>query len=440
MSFTTCGHMKWFALALVGFVILPLGFTAQAQTWLDDRQQTEGMGVRFRQFELHPGVGAEAGYDSNVFYSDSDTGAVSSPVFRVSPHLFVSTLGSERNDEESTARASLRGGVFGSYYYFLDAPTRNDVSLGASVLGEVKPSSGFQLTLQDVYSREIRPFTEPGAVNNNYGHHNNRLSITGQASTPGDMFQASLGYELLLDLFESSSFQYLNSATHGFRGGLTWNFLPQTALLYRVDADLMTYTNQSSTPLVLLSDNQRISSWLGLSGALTSKMSAAVFVGYAAGFYGTLEDFDSVVARATVNMQMSPNRTLSFGFDRNFSSSYSGGFSSANRAFVDLSSLVGGVLMLRANLSAGYYSFGALLDPSGTPLGITGSSTRNDVRVLAQLGSEYRFSDWLAATATVRYSGDFTSFEYIRETPTGTLPDPAGFSKFEGWLGLRVFY
>ena len=43
------------------------GAEAAAQAWLEDRAYAEGMGIKAGEWELHPGVAGEFGYDSNFF-------------------------------------------------------------------------------------------------------------------------------------------------------------------------------------------------------------------------------------------------------------------------------------------------------------------------------------------------------------------------------------
>src|SRR5690242_19842930 len=42
--------------------------------WLRDRQYTEGIGIRTGDFELHPGVAGEIGYDSNWLLRSNRSG------------------------------------------------------------------------------------------------------------------------------------------------------------------------------------------------------------------------------------------------------------------------------------------------------------------------------------------------------------------------------
>src|SRR5688500_18894632 len=41
--------------------------TASAQGWMKERRFSEDPGIRTGDFELHPGIGGEIGYDSNWF-------------------------------------------------------------------------------------------------------------------------------------------------------------------------------------------------------------------------------------------------------------------------------------------------------------------------------------------------------------------------------------
>src|SRR5437762_411187 len=92
------GQYGWL-LFLVPLLATVAPSRAWAQQWLADRRNAQGAGVRVGDFELHSGIGAEIGYDSNVFNSDGTTGATpitGAAILRVTPHLFFSTLSGER--------------------------------------------------------------------------------------------------------------------------------------------------------------------------------------------------------------------------------------------------------------------------------------------------------------------------------------------------------
>src|SRR5262245_61606435 len=94
---------------------------AQDQPWLKDRKYTEGIGFRVGDFELHPGVAAEFGYDSNYLHRASVEQPVGSLRLRITPSLSFSTLGKERREQapsETPPSVEFRGGISASYNEF----------------------------------------------------------------------------------------------------------------------------------------------------------------------------------------------------------------------------------------------------------------------------------------------------------------------------------
>ncbi len=76
---------------------------AHAQGWLADRKYNEGIGIRAGDFEIHPGVGGEAGFDSNWFQRTYNPGFVNSTptaagIFRLTASLDLATLGPQRKE------------------------------------------------------------------------------------------------------------------------------------------------------------------------------------------------------------------------------------------------------------------------------------------------------------------------------------------------------
>src|SRR6185295_10781442 len=99
--------------------LLPAISNAQDQPWLRDRRYTEGIGYRVGDFELHPGVAAEFGYDSN--YLRRDTLPVGSLRLRITPSLSLATLGKERREQAPAATppsVEFRAGVSLTYNEF----------------------------------------------------------------------------------------------------------------------------------------------------------------------------------------------------------------------------------------------------------------------------------------------------------------------------------
>src|SRR3954465_2548154 len=85
--------------AVIAITAIPAVAEAQDQPWLRDRRYTEGIGYRVGDFELHPGVSAEFGYDSNYLHRAPEENPIGSLRLRITPSLSLSTLGKERRDQ-----------------------------------------------------------------------------------------------------------------------------------------------------------------------------------------------------------------------------------------------------------------------------------------------------------------------------------------------------
>lgn len=438
------------ALAAPLFVCM-LANSASAQGWMADRARREGPGLRVGNLELHPGLGAEAGYDTNVFYEDDDPEG--GFLLRLTAHLDVSTLGQTRRTEGETQEGSegssrnldFRGGVAASYYHFFVDQARNNVSLDAYLNATINPEGRFSVYLHDEFARSIRPFVDRGGFSAGrevptYARDRNTVGAEMRLQSSGGVLKGSLGYDYTLDYFEDEEFDYVNSHQHDIRLQLAWRFLPQTALLSITELTRQSYFNRDAGATSLLVDNWRVQSLVGINGGLTSTVSFTALVGYGGGFYNDprTEEFDNIVVRSQVAWK--PRQTMNFalGYQRTFTTSFLGNYAKRDRIYLDSELIFSGAFLLGLDLSVAFSETGIALAPDGTPLGNT--ARRDDTLVTATLYSEYRFTDWLALTASLGYYGDFTDYEYTFDSG-GAIPDPGGgYQKFEAWLGLRAFY
>lgn len=439
--------------------LVPATASAQSQSgWLTDRSRTEGPGFRVGDFELHPGIGAEVGWDSNLYYSEDGAAAgryVDSGILRITPHFLFSTIGEQRRSEgegrddqnRTPPVVAFRGGVSAAYYEFFAAPERRNVDINGSFRLQVLPERPFSFSVWDNFTRGIRPFTENfGTV----GLQPSQARISNQAGldlafqTDGGVVQVRAGYVFGLDVFEGEAFQYGNSFSHTMTLQESFRFLPQTALIHDTVVTVQDYFSRSAAAPSLLDDNVRIRSRLGINGAITDNITVQAMIGYAAGFFQAAivdgvpydQDYDSVVAQAELGWTIMEGMRLAIGYDRDFFTSFIGNYYSRDRGYLRYQALIGGAFLLGLDFDVGYMDFGLIR--SGTP-GMSLDSVggeRADIRIGGGLFAEYRFTDWLAVNATFRYTGQVTDYRYT----LGALIDPAQFNKMEIFGGVRVFY
>lgn len=421
---------------------------AQGPGWLEDRARAQGPGFRLGNLELHPGVGAEVGYDSNVFFEDSDgpRDPQGSVLFRISPHIFLSTLtqareqeGEARGEGNSNPMFEFKAGLSSQIYFFLADEARHNVGVNGDFDLTINPKGRFGIRIFDHFTRTIRPFTGRSDERRlNYGQNSNVAGMMLNGRSRGGVIQANVGYSFRLAVFDQQDFRYANQFGHQISADTHYRFLPNTSLFWDMTADLANYYNDGTADPLTLSDNWRLRTRVGLNGVITPKLSATVAIGYTSMFVEDplFDDFDSVIAHAGLKLRLTPTTTLGFGYEREAQASIVGLYRIQDRGYLDFQWLLGRSFLLAFNTWVGYVQFGTIVDADGTVLG-----NRDDVFVSARLFGEYRFTEWLALNATVGYFGDFTDFDYqIDDGMGGAIVDPAGFSKFEAWLGLRAFY
>ena len=412
--------------------------------WLDGRQRVEGPGFRLGNLELHPGIGVEGGYDSNVFLSD--TNPQGSALLLVRPHIYVSTLGPERREEGEDRgpppKVAFRGGASAGYHHFFIDAARSNVEIDTDLRVTVFPERQFSFTIFDTYSRLIRPFTNQGAIDRNYNRNRNEIGTEFVATTKGGGLRGNVGYAFGFDLFEGETFQYANNVSHRVDAGSSWRFLPRTSLVYDFRFTHNDWINSDQGSPVLLSDANRLRSRIGVNGAVTSHLSVLGMVGHAAGFMasGLADEYSSVVGQAEARWHFTPTANVGLGYDRDFFFSVVGNFHRRDRGYLNMSVLLARVFVIGAEAWVGYLDFGRVVDVTGAPLGADGTTDRKDLVVGASLSGEYRLASWLGITTRVGYLGDFSDFEFARVTTAGLVPDPVDFQKFEVWGGLRASY
>lgn len=431
---------------------------AHAQAWLSDRTRTEGPGFRLGDFELHPGIGVELGYDSNVYNTEAGgDGYLDSAILRAAAHLLFSTRGEQRRAEGEAGGAgpgglpdvTFRGGVSGSFYHYFNEIDRTNMEVDASLALSILPGRVVSIDITEDFGRSIRPFTEnPGGTdaNRSFARISNDAGVRFNFATSGEVLKISAGYNFALDFFEDGQFQYGNNFRHTLSLSETFRFLPETGVFHDTTFTILDYFGPSSAmDPVLVNDGLLLRTRVGVNGALTNEFSVLVAAGYGAGFYNEglggayRQDYESVVINAEARWQISEPVRLSFGYDRDFQPSFVGNFYRRDRGYANFQAIIERVVLVGVEASVGYYEFGAVIGADGMPTGTT--LNRGDIRVTGELFLEWRIQDWLGVNGTVGYTGNFTDYVYFIDLPSGgTVMDPADFHKVELWLGVRAFY
>jgi hypothetical protein len=432
---------------------VPAVASAQDQVWLKDRRYTEGIGYRVGDFELHPGVAGEFGYDSNYFHrSSTDAGGpVGSLRLRITPSFSLSTLSKQRRENTATQPDfEFRASVAATYNEFfpVSGPQdgKNSMSNNRNVSGNldlqlsILPGRPWSGTITAGVARSLTPSNQ-GIASESF----NRLLPHAGAEliwTPGrGLFDWRLGYGFSGTFFEAGTFSQLTNIQNQIETRGRWRFLPKTALLYDAKLGFITYTSPSANGKTA---SHPLRSTIGVNGLITSSFSLLAMVGWGTSFYSTPaggdeQNFNSVIGQLELKWFITPNpttdpaaatlslSTLSVGFTRDFFDSYIGTYFERDRAYANLSYFFGGRFLVVVDAGAG-----PIVYPPNKDLNLAAFT---DVRIDASLFGEYRFKDAFGLNATVRYGQNISGTSIV----TGGQTDELKWQQIEAYLGFRWF-
>jgi hypothetical protein len=420
---------------------------ARAQTWLSDRRFAEGIGIRVGNLELHPGVGAEFGYDSNYFQRDDSEDVIDVFRIRVTPHLSLSTLGPQRRGENpgsppmlkfnASAYASYNEIIAADSQYSDEASDQRNVTLGLTANADIAPHRPLGMDFRGDVQRIAEPSNSP---EDEFSWDRWAFRVgTGVAYRPGGgLLEMRLGYDLTYNYFTASTFEDYNNLHHRFGLRGRWRFLPRTALLYDGSYTLIRYTSEAPG---VRPDGETVRSRIGMQGLVTYRLALTGMIGWMSSFYDNVpQNQDTITASAEIKYFIQPPptpgsdsastglSTIALGYTREMTNSYVNTFYTRDRGYLGLTYLLGGIFVTSLEGGFSHYTFpdGAVFD----------SFTQN--RIDARLFAEYRFSDTVGLNGTVRYDTNMSGELVSRETGA-VADDDLDFARWQAYIGLRWF-
>ena len=438
-------------LCTIASFLLPLAVAssavAQEQYWLRDRKYTEGIGYRVGDFELHPGIGANIGFDSNYFLRASGEDPAGAIRFLITPSFSVSTLGPQRLEEGPPPSVEFRAGIAATYHDFI--PVSGSDSAKEALKDERNITGNLHLELgimpRRVVSgslhagvvRSVQPTNEgdPSATFNRVGPYGGGEFVI----TPGGgLFDWRFGYDFNATVFETGEFSGLNNLRHDITTRGRWRFYPRTALMFDGHFGVITYP--TGTDKV---GSHPVRARIGVNGLVTPAFGIMALGGWGASFYDgdAAYDFDSFIGQLEFKWYLvAPSSepddpaagtlsSLSLGFVRDFDDSYISNYFERDRGYAKFSYLFGGAFLLAVEAGGA-----AIIYPPNERLGATSSWT--DARVDGTLFGEYRFLDQVGVNAQVSYAGYFSKNQLA---PAGVPPDSLAYQQVQALLGARWF-
>jgi len=165
----------------------------------------------------------------------------------------------------------------------------------------------------------------------------------------------------------------------------------------------------------------------------------------------TVQQYDSVIGQAELKFFLTAppeggqgvslsQSTLALGYTRDFQTSYLSDFNGIDRGYLKLSYFFAGRALISLEGGAAAIEYPQLALFSDAPGKSTAAFT--DTRIDGTLYSEYRFTNWLGLTGTVKYTTNLSN-ESFNITPFGSGQAAQLYAlqwqKFEAYLGVRLF-
>jgi hypothetical protein len=449
--------------ASVSLLLVASAATA-AQPWLNDRKFGEGIGIRVGRFELHPGISAEFGYDSNFFQRAPSEDPVDAWRLRITPSLTLSTLSERRRGSEAVGAApmlSMSANVFAAYSELFgseDISKQRNLDAGVGLKVDVAPQRPFGADFYADYLRTGEP-SNVADVDQAFdrGRARGGLGVTWRPG--GGLFDWRLGYEAAYSYFEDRPYNRLQNLQHSILTRGRWRILPRSGFLYDAKYTFVRYTKDNSPQ----PSGDTLQARLGFSGLVTSRIAFLLLGGWNSTFYERggaaqttpSQNYDGYVMQAELKYFVMANpegesantglSSIAAGFTRDATTSYLGAFYTRDRGYVNFEYFLAGMFV--ANLQGGFarYSFP---DPD---IGPENDAFTQD-HIDAMLFAEYRLSDTFGINFTGLYDQSLDEgpnpegLQVADDNPATTAgpPDPVfdnlKYRRFQAMIGLRLFW
>jgi hypothetical protein len=445
---------------------------ARAQEFLHDSRVSQGSGVRAGTLEVHPGLAAEVGYDSNYLGRSDKTGtsivngAPTSPQIdtgelRVTPSIAIQVTPRERKTDAgmpSSAPYAIQAGLNGTYREFFNATLSNQRNMSANAnLGlAIMPGHEWSGSISGIYSRLV----QPTVYGNPDASYNNDM-VTGLADLAAQPHLGALdwhlGYMISGTVFEQASGSpYNNLINTGYTRG-RWRFAPRASLLGDAQFSSQNYSDPRDAGFTLHTQTP-VRARVGLEGLLLPVLSVSGVVGYGTTLTNargpndpTVQNYSSVIGNAEVRFSPGgppgtiPGKesllisTITIGYNRDFQGSFLGGFYGIDRAYLKADYFFGGLFLF--SLSGGV---GAIEHPNlyfastNTAQAVLMAKSYTDVMADATAFAEYRLLPSVGVNATVTYQEMFSD-TLLPVAPNSTLVYDLNIRHIMAFAGIRWF-
>ncbi len=393
------------AFRLLFAVVACLGLPVQA--WAQTAEQAlppvigRESGLHSGEFVLHPAVGVQGHYDTNLFngnVQEYGNAPVSATSIRIRPSLSL------QNDLSSNTAFNFNSSGEGRVYLSDNKNVTAQDGIGGAAnldltFGQKKAIS---FSMFEHFNRVLRAqnWDTIASLNSNNNDVGGRIEFH-----PGDHPERRPFVIAAIGSFGIQRFEEFTAGNaNTLRTRLTgsWRFLPKTAALVDLGWDFMNYVDStSSTSLVKMGLSQNSKPFrakVGMAGALTKRVTVDVGGGWGLSMSEGPSTYSGYLASLAIGLRPAEATRVTVGYNHDFRTSFYGTYASFHRASISLLQRFGKIVDFKGAFGYSYVTFGPYVPTigvNGTPLSVS-AGTRHDNQLDATLSASFDVSRLLA--------------------------------------------
>jgi hypothetical protein len=401
--------------------------------------RAEGPGIALgERLVLHPGIGAEIRYDSNIFYEA--TNEKQGAVLRLTPWLDLATRPALRGGATPhTIDFRFHAGLDYREYLTSDQNISQHRQFGVQggLLLSILPFGPFTTDIFDNFVRStMPPYNE---LPYNFDRDTNEAGVRFRIRPGGGRLELSLSYVFGLDYFEVKQLQDFNAFYHRLALRVSWKFLPKTAIYIEGNDLIYKYWRLGD---YMHPDSYALHVIAGLQGLITTKLTLNIWVGYDNGFYVSGPSPNSASGGLDIRWKPIITGTGVLGYKHDFANSLLGSYYDLDMAYLGWSQLM---WRITGSLRATYANqrFQGITPITG--LCMNGMPTCSRTDNVFQLNVRFDLpllpgKDWFLLSIGYDLSLDRSDSQIM--TTIAGLPGvvPVNYTKHEAWLQLTLAY
>jgi hypothetical protein len=369
---------------------------------------------------MHVGAGAEAGYDSNVFYQSFNPQG--SAIIRTS--LFADASNATRGGATGRISFNLRAGLTYRRYQSENADVQQYANAWMPSAGLALSMGSGQLGfgLADTFVRlEDPPYNANQPPITRY---NNQASAELRWAPGGGRLTGTLRYINMIDVIQGD-FSYATSMTNAVMLDASWKWLPKTAIFVNVTQGFVTYLEEPTpkTP------SYPLRATAGLRGLLTEKTSVLLALGYTNAFYSSGASTNGIWGSTFADLSFTVRPTMLsrvvLGYRHGFENSVISNFYYSETAYASYVQQIASRLALDLSGRYIYKNYQGLLDPQ------TLERTDNFFQMGATL--DYFVRNWI-------YAGLGYAVLVNRSDVVSTVPVDVNYTKQQVFVRVGLTY